>query len=100
MNKIAANIVKGFFGRLKSSKKVINASELSWLKGKLIKHEDDEKIKKIRLNGFDIYYQRPYELLHTYHDLFEKEIYKFQTTEQNPVIILLRLKHWVERPVF
>jgi FkbM family methyltransferase len=32
-------------------------------------------------------YRRPYELLHTYHDIFENEIYRFTPVSKNPLII-------------
>ena len=87
MNKIAANIVKGFLGRVKKREKNKDQSSLKWVQQKIIKHQDDEKIKFVRLDQYIIYYQRPYELLHTYRDLFERELYAFKTTSKSPVII-------------
>lgn len=87
MNKITSNIIKGVAGRLVSKKKAGNASELSWLQTKLIKHQDDQTLKKRQFKNFTLFYKRPYELLHTYSDIFENEIYKFETATTTPVII-------------
>jgi FkbM family methyltransferase len=87
MSKLAANIVKGIIGRLSGKKKKSSGSRVSWLQEKLLKHEDDVKEKTITLNNISVCYKRPYEVLHTYKDIFENEIYKFSTSSTRPVII-------------
>lgn len=63
------------------------SNHISWLNEKVLKHEEDQKEKKINLSGFTITYKRPYELLHTYQELFEKQIYRFHTATDRPIII-------------
>src|SRR6476660_8278442 len=87
MNKITANIIKGVAGRLQTKKRQTAKSELRWWQEKIIKHQDDQQLKMQQFKSFKIYYKRPYELLHTYKDIFAKEIYKFHTTTNTPVII-------------
>ncbi|MDE3144684.1 MAG: FkbM family methyltransferase [Bacteroidota bacterium] len=52
-----------------------------------MKHEDDLVIKQKRFNAFAVNYIRPYELLHTYREIFEKEIYCFISSKSSPLII-------------
>jgi FkbM family methyltransferase len=68
-----------------SSPKGVN--HLAWVNEKVLKHEEDKEEKEITLSGYRIMYQRPYEVLHTYKELFEKEIYRFSTSAGNPLII-------------
>jgi FkbM family methyltransferase len=87
MNKITSNIIKGVAGRLQRKKKAHGMSELTWLQEKILKHQEDETVKQHRFKNFTVLYKRPYELLHTYRELFENELYKFQTKSNAPVII-------------
>jgi FkbM family methyltransferase len=86
MYKITTNITKGIVGRLKSSKSS-NKYDLSWLQRKVLKHQDDTSIKEYKFANFRIFYRRPYELLHTYQELFEKELYRFKANTDTPRII-------------
>lgn len=61
--------------------------ELSWLQKKIIKHQDDQQEKVYNFKNFSVRYKRPYEFLHTYHDLFENEIYRFKTDSAQPLIV-------------
>jgi FkbM family methyltransferase len=63
------------------------ANHLTWVNEKVLKHEEDKEEKEIILSGYRIAYQRPYEVLHTYKELFEKEIYRFSSFINNPLII-------------
>ncbi|HUC80407.1 MAG TPA: FkbM family methyltransferase [Flavisolibacter sp.] len=60
---------------------------ISWLLEKIIKHQDDTKSKSVILGDLTIYYKRPYELLHSYREIFENEIYAFQSDKSTPLII-------------
>lgn len=87
MNKVAANIVKGMVGRLQGQGRRVQKGELSWLQKKIIKHQEDQLVKWYQFKNFRIGYRRPYELLHTYQDIFENEIYRFRTQASLPLII-------------
>lgn len=85
--KRAANIAKGIIGKLPLQKQMKPFESVSWRNEKILKHQEDEREKEAILSGYCIKYKRPYELLHTYVELFEKQIYKFQTNSVNPLII-------------
>jgi FkbM family methyltransferase len=87
MNKITANIIKGIVGRLKTRKTDQNPFEIGWLQTKILKHQDDQRIKSYRFRQFQVWYKRPYELLHTYRELFINGIYRFTAKTDMPVII-------------
>lgn len=80
------NIIKGISRRLSSSEPQ-SRYKLSWLQEKLLKHQEDKLEKKIEIAGLKINYIRPYEVLHTWQDIFEKEIYKFNPPAGKPLII-------------
>lgn len=80
------NIIKGISRRLSSSEPQ-SRYKLSWLQEKLLKHQEDKLEKKIEIAGLKINYIRPYEVLHTWQDIFEKEIYKFNPPTGKPLII-------------
>ncbi|MBB1285673.1 FkbM family methyltransferase [Flavisolibacter sp. BT320] len=83
--KTATKIVKSIF-RKRSAKKG-NFKKLPWVQEKILKHQDDHTIKKAAFETFAVYYKRPYELLHTYREIFEREIYRFTTDRSSPVIV-------------
>jgi FkbM family methyltransferase len=80
-----ANIIKGVF----KSKKLIssNFQRISWSREKVIKHQDDKSLKTARFPHALIHYKRPYELLHSYKEIFEKEIYCFSSVIDDPLIV-------------
>jgi FkbM family methyltransferase len=85
MIKTATNIVKAVF---KPRKRAIhNFQRIKWVQEKILKHQDDTTIKHIRLEGLSFFYKRPYELLHSYQEIFENEIYRFQSAKSQPLII-------------
>ena len=90
MNEISGNtvtnIIKGISRRLTSNQRQ-HKSSLSWIQEKILKHQEDRQEKKIELAGLKINYIRPYEVLHTYKDIFENEIYKFSASSDRPLII-------------
>jgi len=83
MIKTATNIIKGALRK----RKQYNSRKITWIREKILKHTEDQKVKHLKLPGFTIDYRRPYELLHTYRDIFENEIYRFTTPSRNPLII-------------
>ncbi|HEV7333529.1 MAG TPA: FkbM family methyltransferase [Flavisolibacter sp.] len=83
--KTATKIVKSIF-RKRSSRKG-NFKKLPWVQEKILKHQDDQTIKKVSFEKFTVFYKRPYELLHTYKEIFEKEIYRFAPERQAPLIV-------------
>lgn len=82
-----ANIVKGISGAFVRRKAKGRFDRLSWLREKILKHEEDKEIKTLRLKDTIVSYRRPYEVLHTYKELFEQEIYNFKTETNSPFII-------------
>ncbi|OIR05731.1 2-O-methyltransferase NoeI [mine drainage metagenome] len=88
MKKILTNIINGILKRLFLKKQQQSTFELiSWWTEKILKHEDDSVIKQRKFKSFVINYIRPYELLHTYREIFEKEIYRFNSNKTSPLII-------------
>lgn len=87
MSKLATNIIKGVIGRIRGQKKKAELNTISWVQEKVLKHQEDKNEKSILLNNTTIFYKRPYELLHTYKDIFGNEIYKFITSNSSPLII-------------
>lgn len=83
--KTATKIVKSIF-RKRSGRKG-NFRKLPWVQEKILKHQDDQTIKKANFDKFTVYYKRPYELLHTYKEIFEREIYRFTPGSSSPVIV-------------
>jgi FkbM family methyltransferase len=80
------NIIKGISRRLTGNQRQ-SKHKLSWVQEKILKHQEDRQEKKIKIQGLKINYIRPYEVLHTYKDIFENEIYKFSASSDRPVII-------------
>ncbi|HVZ58031.1 MAG TPA: FkbM family methyltransferase [Chitinophagaceae bacterium] len=87
MAKLAANIVKGIVKRLGRTRTTGRYPRLPWLQEKLLKHQDDQAEKQISLHRLRLHYKRPYEVIHTYRELFERELYAFPATCEDPVII-------------
>ena len=87
MINLIANIVKGIIGKFKPKAETTRFRDLSWALEKILKHEEDQNFKKKKLPIGLINYKRPYELLHTYRELFCKEIYQFESDNDSPIII-------------
>ena len=85
MIKTATNIIKGALRHKKSSPH--NFKPIGWFREKWLKHQEDKKIKRIHLDSLLVFYKRPYELLHSYKEIFQNEIYCFTTNTKIPVII-------------
>lgn len=86
MNNLVANITKGVIGKFQKKRKKSEYDSISWFKEKLLKHQDDVNVKQIDLKHFKLFYKRPYEVLHTYKEIFENEIYRFSAEVNMPVI--------------
>lgn len=82
---ISRNIFKGLIK--KATAKQGRYKKISWLKKKLLKHEEDQSLKVLSISGLHIQYKRPYELLHSYEDIFNHEIYRFKSDTDQPVIL-------------
>lgn len=88
MRKILTNIINGILKRLFLKKQHRSTFQpIGWWLEKILKHEDDLVIKQKRFNAFVVNYIRPYELLHTYREIFEKEIYRFISSKSSQLII-------------
>src|SRR5687768_11770928 len=87
MKKIAANIIKGIIKRVSHRNGKTGAHDLGWLQTKILKHQEDQQVKEFRIRNLKIVYQRPYELLHAYGEIFGNEIYRFSTEKKDPLII-------------
>jgi FkbM family methyltransferase len=87
MNNLVANIAKGVIGKFQKKRKISDYDSISWFKEKLLKHQDDVNVKQIEFKHFKLFYKRPYEVLHTYKEIFENEIYRFASDSNIPVII-------------
>lgn len=81
------NIIRGIGGVFTRKKKQGRFERITWLREKILKHEEDKKLKTVELNNLKISYRRPYEVLHTYKELFEEEIYNFKAETPVPFII-------------
>ena len=84
---ITTNIIKGVYKRLNRSSVKKRFEALSWGRIKLLKHEDNASIKQLKINHQVIQYKRPYELMHTYQEIYEREIYRFIADKSDPLII-------------
>jgi FkbM family methyltransferase len=87
MSNLIANIVKGIIGKFKPKTGEARFTDINWTLEKILKHEDDQSFKQKKLPIGIINYKRPYEVLHTYRELFCKEIYRFHTNSEAPIII-------------
>lgn len=87
MSNLIANIVKGIIGKFRPKLVATRFKDISWLEEKILKHEEDQNIKQKKLPFGIINYKRPYEVLHTYRELFCKEIYQFNSKTNAPIIL-------------
>lgn len=82
-----ANIINGVLGKIRRKKNKGHFPAISWWQEKRLKHEEDRQKKILNIGTLKIIYKRPYEVLHTYRELFEDEIYNFSTDTSSPFII-------------
>ena len=82
-----SNIIKAANKKLFKKTTNKNYPAITWLQQKTLKHQDETNIKKIRLGKLTFYYKFPFEILHTYRELFEDEIYCFTANTSTPHII-------------
>ena len=81
------NIIKGVNKKLFKKATHKNYPSITWLQKKTLKHQDEINIKNIRLGNLNFHYKFPFEILHTYRELFEEEIYRFTADSPAPLII-------------
>jgi len=81
------NIIKAFVGKLPAKTQTTPFEQVSFANKKILKHQEDKLEKQIILSGLTLFYRRPYELLHTYTEVFNQQIYKFKASAQTPLII-------------
>lgn len=87
MSNLIANIVKGIIGKFKPKEPVGRFKDIGWILEKILKHEDDQNKKQKKLPIGIVNYKRPYELLHTYRELFGKEMYLFKAANEAPIVL-------------
>ena len=85
MIKTATNIIKGVLRPRKHIE--FRFPQIGWVREKILKHQEDISEKELSFGRFTIHYKRPYELLHSYREIFEKEIYRFHSGKENPLVI-------------
>lgn len=79
--------------RLPSIKKIFSVRSpyrsvgISWIREKIIKHDESENLKQIHACGKQIYYKRNEELIHCLREIFFDGIYTFESQKENPLII-------------
>ena len=84
---LITNILQGIRKKLNWQGSQNRFAPIPWFTGKIIKHEDDITLKLRTIGPVSVLYKRPYELLKTYNEIFVCEIYRFDTSSPNPVII-------------
>jgi len=87
MIKVVAKILIGAVNRLKSKPSTGRYPAISFSREKILKHQDQTSVKEIGFPEFRLFYRQPYEVLHTYDEIFRKEIYRFKPTQARPVIL-------------
>jgi hypothetical protein len=63
---IITNILKGIRKRWIQSAEKPRFNKVSWLSTRILKNQDDTKLKKRNFDHFTLHYVRPYEVLKTY----------------------------------
>jgi FkbM family methyltransferase len=84
---IITNILKGIGKKLHKKQTNSHYKSLGWLEEKILKHQDDQVLKQRSFGHFKLNYIRPYEVIKTYKELFNSEIYQFSTDRPHPLII-------------
>jgi FkbM family methyltransferase len=84
---LITNILQGIRKKLNWQTSTTSFAPIPWFTEKIIKHENDTTLKLRTIGPISVLYKRPYELLKTYNEIFVCEIYRFDTTHTNPVII-------------
>ena len=80
-------MIRGMVSRLAPVGSASRYPPIPWLKEKILKHQDFTTEKKVALHDFSLYYQRPREVIHTYDEIFHKEMYRFDSDNPHPVIL-------------
>ncbi len=84
---IITNILQGIGKKLRKKQSSTNYPRLSWLSEKIIKHQEDQLCKQHSFGKFVVNYKRPYEMIKTYKEIFNDEIYQFKSNRAQPIIL-------------
>lgn len=79
---IATNIIKGL---LRPQPKGA-PSDLGWWQEKRLKHQEDSRLKTASIGKWTVHYRRPYEVIHTWRELFDRSLYRFEAGTERPLI--------------
>lgn len=60
---------------------------IAFLRKKILKHEIAGKERKVSIGRHIFHYSNPLEILHCYDEIFQKQIYRFQSDSSSPLII-------------
>jgi FkbM family methyltransferase len=74
---IITNILKGIRKRLFAPTEKSRFAPIPWLTVRILKNESDQTVKQRKFPDFILNYIRPYEVVKTYQEIFEQEIYRF-----------------------
>jgi FkbM family methyltransferase len=80
---IITNILKGIRKRLFAPSQKPRFAPIPWLSVRILKNESDQSIKQRKFSHFILNYIRPYEVVKTYKEIFNDEIYRFETIYEN-----------------
>ena len=75
---IITNILKGIIKRLFATSQKPRFAPIPWLSVRILKNESDQTIKQRKFPQFILNYIRPYEVVKTYKEIFNEEIYRFE----------------------
>ncbi len=81
------NILKGIQKKLTQTNTKPRFQQFSWIRKRILKHQEDQNTKSFSFKSFKLFYKRPYEFIKTYEELFIDEIYRFETKNEQPIII-------------
>ena len=81
------NILKGIRKKLTETKTKARFQQFSWIQKRILKHQEDQNTKSFSFSSFKLFYKRPYELIKTYEELFIDEIYRFESNNEQPIIV-------------
>ncbi len=85
--KLITNILNGIAKRILNKKPIQRFKNIPWLTERILKNEEDTSIKTRHFNTFKLSYIRPYEVVKTYKEIFNSEIYRFDCNTTSPIIL-------------
>lgn len=85
---LIGNVLKGVAYRLGAGKSGTDFIAIPWAKEKWLKHlPADNQERLLVLQNQHIHFSKPWEVLHTWDEIFCQQIYRFKTTNQSPYIL-------------